>query len=105
MKENLQFLQAFLKNPLKVGALTPSSDELAAEMLDGITPDPDNIVLELGFGPGPHTKPFKQLFPTQNSSLGFELNHIPPRSPTRRYPDMNIVCGDAAESYKIHVES
>ena len=56
MNENLQFLQAFLKNPLKVGAIAPSSPELAAEMLQGIEPDDDNIVLELGVGTGAITK-------------------------------------------------
>jgi len=105
MKENLQFLQAFLKNPLKVGALAPSSDELAAEMLDGIRPDNDNIVLELGVGTGALTKHLKQLIPTRNSYLGIELDCDLVRSLNRRYPDMNIVCGNATESYKIHAES
>ena len=76
MKENLQFLQAFLKNPLKVGAVAPSSDELAAEMLDGIKPDDDNIVLELGVGTGALTKHLKQLIPTRNSYLGSSLTAI-----------------------------
>lgn len=105
MKENLQFLQAFLKNPLKVGALAPSSDELAAEMLDGIRPDNDNIVLELGVGTGALTKHLKQLIPTRNSYLGIELDGDLVRSLNRHYPDMNIVCGNATESYKIHAES
>jgi phospholipid N-methyltransferase len=105
MKENLQFLQAFLKNPLKVGALAPSSDELAAEMLDGIAPDDSNIVLELGVGTGALTKHFKQLIPTRNSYLGIEVDDDLVTSLNRSYPDMNIVCGDAAESYKIHAES
>ena len=48
MNENIQFLQAFLKNPGKVGSITPSSPELAQKMCEGITPDKDNVVLELG---------------------------------------------------------
>ena len=74
MKENLRFLQAFLKNPLKVGALAPSSDELAAEMLHGIVPDDDNIVMELGVGTGALTKHFKALIPSRDSYLGIELD-------------------------------
>ena len=46
MNENLQFLQAFLKNPLKVGAIAPSSPGLAAEMLQGIEPNEQNIVFD-----------------------------------------------------------
>jgi len=105
MKENLQFLQAFLKNPLKVGAIAPSSDDLAAEMLNGIVPDDNNIVLELGVGTGALTKHFKRIIPSRDSYLGIELDSDLVRSLNRRYPDMNIVCGDAAEAYKIHVES
>ena len=105
MKENLQFLQAFLKNPLKVGALAPSSDELVAEMLDGIEPDDGNVVLELGVGTGALTKHLRRLIPSRNSYLGIELDSDLVRSLTRTYPDMNIVCGNAAEAYKIHTES
>ena len=56
MNDNIQFLQAFLKNPLKVGAVAPSSSDLAWQMLDGITPDENNVVLELGVGTGAITK-------------------------------------------------
>ena len=63
MNENLQFLQAFLKNPLKVGAVAPSSPDLAAEMLHGIEPDENNIVLELGVGTGAITKYLQEIIP------------------------------------------
>ncbi len=105
MKENLQFLQAFLKNPLKVGSVAPSSDELVAEMLDGIIPNDDNIVLELGVGTGALTKHLKQLIPSRDSYLGIELDADLVRSLSRTYPDMNIICGNAAEAYRIHAES
>ena len=105
MKENLQFLQAFLKNPLKVGSVTPSSDELVAEMLDGIIPNDDNIVLELGVGTGALTKHLKELIPSRDSYLGIELDADLVRSLSRKYPEMNIVCGNAAEAYRIHAES
>jgi phospholipid N-methyltransferase len=39
MNENIEFLQAFLKNPLKVGSIAPSSPELAQKMIHGIFPD------------------------------------------------------------------
>ena len=42
MNENIEFLQAFLKNPLKVGSIAPSSPELAQKMLDEIRPDEKN---------------------------------------------------------------
>ncbi|MBA3695006.1 MAG: phospholipid methyltransferase, partial [Acidobacteria bacterium] len=39
MNENIEFLQAFFKNPLKVGAITPSSPELAQKMVEEISPN------------------------------------------------------------------
>ena len=105
MKENLQFLQAFIKNPLKVGAITPSSPELAAAMLHGITPDDHNIVLELGVGTGALTKMFRDIVPSRDSYLGIELDADLVITLNSNFPDMNIVCGSAADAYAIHRQS
>jgi phosphatidylethanolamine/phosphatidyl-N-methylethanolamine N-methyltransferase len=105
MNENLQFLQAFLKNPLKVGAIAPSSPELAAEMLEGIRPNADNIVLELGVGTGAITKYLAPVVPNRSSYLGIELDGDLVRTLSRRFPDLNIVCGNAADAYSIHRET
>ncbi len=67
MNENIEFLQAFLKNPAKVGAITPSSPELALKMLKGIQPDDKNIILELGVGTGAITKYLEDILPNEKS--------------------------------------
>ena len=105
MKENLQFLQAFLKNPAKVGAIAPSSSELAAEMLQGIQPDDHNIVLELGVGTGAITKFLRDIVPSKDSYLGLELDSDLVKTLNENYPDMNIICGNAADAYTIHKDS
>ncbi len=105
MNENLQFLQAFLKNPLKVGAIAPSSPELAAEMLQGITPDEDNIVLELGVGTGAITKFLQEVIPNKDAYLGIELDRDLVDNLHSNFHDMNIICGNAAEAYSIHQNS
>lgn len=105
MKENLQFLQAFLKNPMKVGAIAPSSPELAAEMLQGIHPDDHNIVLEMGVGTGAITKFLRDVVPSSRSYLGIELDSDLVASLKTNFPDMNIVCGSAADAYSIHANS
>ena len=69
MNENIEFLQAFLKNPGTVGSITPSSPELAQRMLSGIEPGPDNIVLELGVGTGAITKYLQQIVPDEGPIL------------------------------------
>lgn len=105
MNENLQFLQAFLKNPGKVGAIAPSSPELAAEMLQGIEPDDHNIVYELGVGTGAITKYLQEIIPSKRSYLGLELDAELVKTLTEKFDDLNIVCGSAADAYAIHQES
>ena len=105
MNENLQFLQAFLKNPLKVGAIAPSSPELAAEMLQGVAPDEENIVLELGVGTGAITKYLQEVIPNDRSYLGIELDSDLVGTLNEKYPDLNIVCGNASDAYAIHEDS
>lgn len=105
MNENIQFLQAFLKNPLKVGAIAPSSPDLASKMLDGIEPDENNVVLELGVGTGAITKFLADRIPNRESYLGIELDTKLVKSLNRRYPDLNFISGNAAEAYEIHRSS
>jgi phosphatidylethanolamine/phosphatidyl-N-methylethanolamine N-methyltransferase len=105
MNENFQFLQAFLKNPLKVGAIAPSSPELASKMIDGIEPDENNVVLELGVGTGAITKFLQSKIPNKNSYLGVELDKNLVKNLTRNFDDLQIVCGNACDAYSIHKKS
>lgn len=105
MNENIQFLQAFLKNPFKVGAVAPSSEDLAWQMLDGIVADETNVILELGVGTGAITKYVQQIVPDDRSYLGIELDEKMVASLKVRYPDLKIVCGNACESWSIHEAS
>ena len=105
MKENIQFLQAFLKNPLKVGAITPSSPELALEMLEGIRPSEDNIVLELGVGTGAITKHLRDIIPNPDCYLGIEVDPELVESLNGQFPELDIVCGNALEAKDIHAKS
>lgn len=105
MNENFQFLQAFLKNPLKVGAIAPSSPELAAKMIEGITPNEDNVVLELGVGTGAITKFLQDVIPNKNSYLGIELDKNLVKTLNRNFDELKIVTGNACDAYSIHKKS
>jgi phosphatidylethanolamine/phosphatidyl-N-methylethanolamine N-methyltransferase len=105
MNENIQFLQAFLKNPLKVGAVAPSSSDLAWQMLEGITPDKDNIIIELGVGTGAITKYVREILPDNESYLGIELDGRLVSSINTRYPELNVVKGNACDLSAIHEAS
>jgi phosphatidylethanolamine/phosphatidyl-N-methylethanolamine N-methyltransferase len=105
MNENIQFLQAFLKNPLKVGAVAPSSPDLAWQMLEGILPDQDNVIMELGVGTGAITKHIREILPDEKSYIGIELDRDMVAGLKVRFPEMNIVCGNACEASAIHAAS
>jgi phospholipid N-methyltransferase len=105
MNENIQFLQAFLKNPLKVGAVAPSSPDLAWQMLEGIVPEKDNIIIELGVGTGAITKYVREILPNRDSYLGIELDSRLVSSINARYPEMNVVKGNACDLSAIHETS
>ena len=102
MNENIEFLQAFLKNPLKVGSIAPSSPELAQKMLDGIRPNEENVVLELGVGTGAITKFLQSIVPNRESYLGIELDKDLVKSLRRNFPNLKIVRGNACETFSIY---
>ncbi|HMS41043.1 MAG TPA: rRNA adenine N-6-methyltransferase family protein [Pyrinomonadaceae bacterium] len=102
MNENIQFLQAFLKNPGKVGSIAPSSTDLALKMLEGISPDENNIILELGVGTGAITKYIQDIVPNDKSYLGIELDRNLVKSLKTRFPHLKMVRGNACDLEKIH---
>lgn len=105
MNENIQFLQAFFKNPGKVGSITPSSPELAQKMIEGIISDRDNVVLELGVGTGAITRFLREVVPDTNSYLGIELDKDLVRMLKKNFPDMRMVRGNACDTAAIHQRS
>ncbi|MCV4819524.1 hypothetical protein OFM15_25890, partial [Escherichia coli] len=105
MKENLSFLQAFLKNPTKVGAIAPSSPDLAREMVCDLKPDRNNIVLELGVGTGAITRFIEPILPDPQSYLGIELDSSLFEELRIKFPNLKIVEASAADAYEIHRRS
>ncbi len=102
MNENFQFLQAFLKNPLKVGAIAPSSPELAQKMAEDIVPNENDIVLELGVGTGAITKVLQEIVPDEKSYLGIELDKNLVTSLKKNFPRLKIIRGNACEVFSLH---
>jgi len=105
MNENIEFLQAFLKNPLKVGAITPSSPELAQKMVEEIFPNKKNIVLELGVGTGAITKFLQEVVPDKESYLGIEIDKTLVGSLKKNYANLRFVCGNARDVFALHQKS
>ena len=74
-------------------------------MLQGIKPDENNIVLELGVGTGAITKYLQEIIPNKESYLGIELDEELVKTISSKFSNLNIVAGSAADAYAIHQES
>lgn len=98
------FIKAMLKNPLSVGALTPSSKALAQKMIEGITPNSDSIILELGVGTGAVTSELAAILPDRDSYLGIEIDPKLANFVKAQFPHLNIVNVDACGACKLHKE-
>lgn len=105
MNENLQFFQAFLKNPLKVGAIAPSSPDLARQMLDGVKPNENSVLLELGVGTGAFTKFISEIVPDEKSYLGLELDKQLVKILRIKFPNLRFMRGNACKARALHKRS
>jgi phosphatidylethanolamine/phosphatidyl-N-methylethanolamine N-methyltransferase len=105
MKEHLQFLQGFIKNPLKVGAISPSSPDLAVKMIEGVDADENNVAVEIGCGTGAITKFLQDVIPNRKSFLGIEIDKGFVDNLQKDFPKLQFVCGDARETEAILKEN
>lgn len=104
MNEHLQFLQGFFKNPLKVGAIAPSSPDLALKMIEGVKADENNTVLEIGCGTGAITRFLQELIPNRKLYVGIEIDKEFVVRLEMEFPNLDFVFGDACETEKILAE-
>ncbi len=105
MRENIEFLKAFVKNPLKVGAIAPSSRDLAKQMLEGIKPDENSVLIELGPGTGSFTKLLSKTIPCEKSYLGVEIDKNLVKSLRTNFSNMRFMRGDACKISALHKRS
>ncbi|NNF00152.1 MAG: hypothetical protein HKN25_14125 [Pyrinomonadaceae bacterium] len=105
MNENLQFFQAFLKNPLKVGAIAPSSSDLARKMLEGVEPNENSVLLELGVGTGAFTKFISEVVHDEKSYLGIELDQHLVKNLRAKFPGLRFMRGNACKTFALHKRS
>ena len=102
MRENTEFLKAFIKNPLNVGAIAPSSHKLAERMIEGINPDRNSIVMELGVGTGSFTKLLKEIVTDKKSYIGIEQDKNLVKFLRRNFPKMWFIQGSACKALTLH---
>ncbi|MDH3493684.1 MAG: hypothetical protein OEM82_09055 [Acidobacteriota bacterium] len=104
MNEKSHFLKALLKNPLGVGAVTPSSKKLAELMVAGIEPGHDALLLELGVGTGALTSAISDILPDASCYLGIEIDEKLVGFVREKFPDLNILTADACTASDLHLK-
>lgn len=67
-------MKEFIKHPMKMGSIAPSSSYLADKMLEQINSNNNQFVVELGPGTGAITKHILPKLSNLNQFLGIEIN-------------------------------
>lgn len=92
----LTFFRQWLKNPLAVAALSPSSRQLARLMIQELPPGARRVI-ELGGGTGVFTRALLDHGVAPDHLMVLELNQELHQYLSQRFVNARIVCGDARE--------
>jgi phospholipid N-methyltransferase len=97
------FFRQWLKNPLRVAAISPSSRQLARQMMVQL-PRNCRRVIELGGGTGVFTQALIDHGIAPAEMLVLELNEELHQHLARQFPHAKVVCGDAGDLRRIATE-
>lgn len=96
LSEHIEFFRAFIREPATVGAVSPSSQSLAKEMIEGFALGSADTVVEMGPGTGAFTGLILERIGDQTTFISMELDAINARRLRRRFPQA-LVYNDAAD--------
>lgn len=90
------FFRQWLRHPLSIAAVSPSSRQLARRMIAEL-PDGASRVIELGGGTGVFTQVLLEHGIAAEDLLVLELNEELHHHLHRRFPEVHLACGDARD--------
>jgi len=93
---HLRFFGAFLRKPLSVGSIWPSSPELAERIVEGCDLHRRRTVVELGPGTGAFTGLILDRVRKQSDFFALEINPVHVSELRHRFPRLRVY-GDSAE--------
>jgi phospholipid N-methyltransferase len=105
MSEHLQFLKAFARNPAKVGAIAPSSPRLASAMVNGLSLNDEQSIVEFGPGTGPFTEAIRGVLAKHDNYIGIERDPKFIGILRDRFPQVNFIEGSAEHAKDLHQEA
>jgi len=88
-------LKLWLKNPMKIGTVAPSSPELANAMARHIPHHGDGYIVELGGGTGPVTRAILEAGVPRDRLIVIERDPLLHKHLVERYPNVRVLLGDA----------
>jgi phospholipid N-methyltransferase len=91
------FLQEVINRPRQVGAIIPSSNNLATAMANWLPADPAANVLELGPGTGAVTEALLKRGLSQNRLVAIEKSPNLADHLRHRFPQAHVITGDALD--------
>lgn len=94
-EDETRFLKNWLKNPLRIGAVTPSGPVLARKMASHVDPNGTGPVIELGPGTGPMTAALIERGVDPSRLVLVEYSPDFCRLLRDRFPKATVVQGDA----------
>ena len=90
-----KFLRSWLNNPLKTGALSPSSKDLSRAMAAPVDLSVPGMIVELGPGTGPVTAALLEHGVPPERLVLIEYNPVFVKLLQERFPGVHVVQGDA----------
>lgn len=91
------FFQEWVNDPRQIGAIAPSSRNLAAAMARWLPVEPDSYVLELGPGTGAVTQALLERGHAPNRLVAIEKSPKMAEHLRERFPETHVITGDALD--------
>lgn len=97
-------LREFLRNPIGIAAVTPSSAAMALLLSVSVPETGEPVVVELGAGTGACTEVIQHRLCGRGRHIAVEINPAFAELLANRYPHLDVVCGTAQGLPKILAE-
>ena len=104
LSDSTVFLREWIVNPQRTGAVAPSSPQLGAALARWLPRNPESFVLELGPGTGSVTDALLKDGLREDRLLGIEKNPALAKILRKRFPNAQIITGDAWDLDKLLAE-
>lgn len=95
IEDEVRFFRTWAANPIKLGAVSPTSRALAELMVEHADPDPAGFTLETGPGTGVVTQALIDYGVPPERIVSVEYDRGFTELLQERFPDVNVIQGDA----------